>query len=216
LGLNEKKEIFLYISEHFVRSRTMLILDYIQLTIIPEFKLGLINAWIGTFTILLLPYVFRAVRGRRKFKNVASSEEYNKNEKRSVDYTMAVFYLIVLYSIVLPLKPGSDSFYLGAFIYLIALIGLLLAYGSFFSVEGGKLVTIGIYRVSRNPFYFFTILAFLGVGLASLSWLLILLTIIMSLMQHQVVLAEERICEANYGKEYLSYKETTARYFLFF
>jgi len=216
LGLYEKKEIFLCISEHFVRVRTMQILDYILLSIIPEFKLGLINAWIGTFTILLLPLVFRAFSGRRKFKNVVSSEGYNKNEKRSVDYTMAVYYLIVLYSIVLPLKPGSDSFYLGTFIYLIAIIGLLLAYGSFFSVEGGKLVTIGVYRISRNPFYFFTILAFLGVGLASLSWLLILLTIIMSLTQHQVVLAEERICETNYGKEYLNYKEKTPRYFLFF
>ena len=214
--MNEKKEIFLYISEQFVRTRTMENIDYIQLTIIPEFKLGLVNAWIGIFAILLLPLIFRAFSGRKKFKKAASSEGYSKNEKRSVDYTMAVYYLIVLYSIVLPLKPASDTFYLGTFIYLIGIIGLLLAYGSFFSVEGGKLVTIGIYRVSRHPFYFFTILAFLGVGLASLSWLLIFLTIIMALMQHQVVLAEERICKASFGEEYLSYQEKTARYFLFF
>jgi protein-S-isoprenylcysteine O-methyltransferase Ste14 len=91
-----------------------------------------------------------------------------------------------------------------------------MAYLSFYAVPQGEMVSKGIYRVSRNPFYFFTCLAYLGVGIASLSWLLILLTLVFSVLQHQVVLAEERICEVNFGKKYLEYRQKTPRYFLFF
>jgi len=194
-----------------------LMLDYnILISIVPEFRVGFLNAWIGTFVILLLPLMFRWIIGKREFKRAGTMEEYNKAEKKLIDYTMAVFYLTVLYSIVLPLKLGTNGFYAGAFIYLVALSGLLATYYSFYSSPGGQLVTSGVFRISRNPFYFYTSIAFLGVGIASLSWLLILLTIIFAILQHGIVLAEERICELNYGKEYLEYKKNVPRYFLFF
>jgi protein-S-isoprenylcysteine O-methyltransferase Ste14 len=186
------------------------------LTIIPEFEIGLLNAWIGTFTIMLMPYFFRWILGRKRYSSMTGVEDYNKKEKKIVDYTMAVYYLSVLYSIVLPLKIASDAFIAGAMIYILALIGLVMTYLSFYAVTPGEMVSKGIYRISRNPFYFFTCLAYLGVSIASLSWLLLLLTCIFSVLQHQVVLAEERICQVNFGKRYLDYRQKTPRYFLFF
>ncbi|MEA3477966.1 MAG: isoprenylcysteine carboxylmethyltransferase family protein [Bacteroidota bacterium] len=189
---------------------------FIALSIIPEFNLGILNAWIGTFPIMLLPLIFRLFNRSAFIDRAAAREGYNKSEKRMVDYTMAVYYLILLYSIVLPLKFDTNSFYVGLAVYVIAISCLLITYFNFKSTPRNQLVTHGIFRLSRNPFYSTTIIAFLGVGMASLSWLLILLTIIMAILQHQVVLAEERICEAQYGKEYLEYKARVPRYLLFF
>ena len=189
---------------------------FMVLSIIPEFNLGILNAWIGTFPIMLLPLIFRMFNRSAFIDRAAARGEYNKSEKRTVDYTMAVYYLILLYSIVLPLKFDTNSFYVGLVVYLIAIFCLMITYFNFKSAPPDQLVTYGIFRLSRNPFYLTTIIAFLGVGLASLSWLLILLTIIMAILQHQVVLAEERICEVKYGKEYLEYKARVPRYLLFF
>ena len=205
----------MYNNEQLVRVRTF-VMHHTFLTIIPEFQLGLLNAWVGTFTVMLMPYLFRGILGRERHSSITRAEDYNTKEKKIVDYTMAAYYLAVFYSIVVPLKIGSDAFIAGTVIYILALIGLVMTYLSFYTVPPGALVSKGIYRISRNPFYFFTCIAYLGIGIASLSWLLLLLTIVFIVLQHRVVLAEERICEVNFGKKYLEYKKKTPRYFLFF
>ena len=191
-------------------------INQILLTFIPEFKIGILNAWIGTFSIMILPYIFRILWGPRREGHERELESYNNKEGKIVDYTMAVYYLTVLYSIVLSLKTGTSAFILGTILFFFAFAGLVLAYFSFYATPKGQLVTTGMFRYSRNPFYLCTSLAFLGIGIASLSWLLLLLTVIFIVLQHRVVLAEERICEANFGKKYLDYKDKVPRYILFF
>jgi protein-S-isoprenylcysteine O-methyltransferase Ste14 len=76
-----------------------------------------------------------------------------------------------------------------------------------------KLVTGGIFAVTRNPMYVgFYLLAFALALLFAAGWL-VLTTIIAALVIHYgVVLREERYLESRFGEEYLRYKEKVPRY----
>ncbi len=57
------------------------------------------------------------------------------------------------------------------------------------------------------------ILAFIGIGIASASWLCLLLGAINTLLQHILIGAEERWCLEKYGDAYREYMNRTPRWF---
>ena len=75
-------------------------------------------------------------------------------------------------------------------------------------------VVRGVYRLSRNPMYFFYEVGALAVCIASASLWLLLATIPLILVTHGVILGEERYCMTTYGEDYARYKARTPRYFL--
>ena len=74
------------------------------------------------------------------------------------------------------------------------------------------LQTEGVFRVSRNPmytsFFFFFSACFLLVS----SVLLLALIIFNLVLNHRIILKEEAFLESTFGKQYLSYKNSVARY----
>ena len=60
-------------------------------------------------------------------------------------------------------------------------------------------ISKGIYQLSRHPMYLATFLICMGTGIAAISWLFILLSLIMILCFHQKALVEERSCLDKYG-----------------
>jgi protein-S-isoprenylcysteine O-methyltransferase Ste14 len=75
-----------------------------------------------------------------------------------------------------------------------------------------ELITTGIYRMSRNPYFLSYNLLFTGIFLIFPS--LVLLTLIISLMVtfHFMILEEERYLTKVQGEGYLTYKLKTGRY----
>jgi len=75
-----------------------------------------------------------------------------------------------------------------------------------------ELITTGIYRMSRNPYFLSYNLLFTGIFLIFPS--LVLLTLIISLMVtfHFMILEEERYLTKIQGEGYLTYKLKTGRY----
>lgn len=76
-----------------------------------------------------------------------------------------------------------------------------------------RLVTGGIYRLSRNPAFLGFDLMYLGVLLMFFNLLLLLTSVFAMVMLHLQILNEERFLEEKFGEEYLRYKERTGRYF---
>lgn len=65
---------------------------------------------------------------------------------------------------------------MGAVIYTLSLLALIAAFHSYASAPKGKTINVGIYRLSRNPMYFFFTTGMIGVGIASASlWMMILI-----------------------------------------
>lgn len=79
-----------------------------------------------------------------------------------------------------------------------------------------KLVRNGIYRISRNPAFLGFDLFYLGFALAYSNPLQIVLAVFCITMLHLQISEEEKFLPEVFGKDYLDYKKSVGRYFLFF
>lgn len=98
---------------------------------------------------------------------------------------------------------------------------LYLAFGSMLratatinpSEHSNKLVTGGVFALSRNPIYVGWFLFILGIGIANVSILTILVATGMILTLHfGVILKEEEYLERRFSEEYLDYKNSVRRW----
>ena len=179
---------------------------------IPAFEIGVWNAWIFILPFLLVTYGISYLIVNRK-SALFSWPEYNKQEKPLLGIMMVCWIASWIYSIFVPLKLGTPWFYVGLPIYLVGLIFAALATLTFAKTSSDKPNTEGIYRISRHPMYLGFVLIYLGVGIASASWVY-LLVLLMVLGMYIPVLAipEERLCLEKFGDAYREYMNRTPRW----
>jgi len=75
-----------------------------------------------------------------------------------------------------------------------------------------ELVTTGIYRISRNPYFLSYDLLITGYVLLFPSILLIILLIALGIIFHRMILEEEQYLVKTHGESYLEYKNRVNRY----
>jgi protein-S-isoprenylcysteine O-methyltransferase Ste14 len=74
------------------------------------------------------------------------------------------------------------------------------------------LVTTGIYRFSRNPYFFSYDILILGYILIFPSIILIILYLALVFVFHNMILEEEKYLQSVHGDSYLDYKRKVNRY----
>lgn len=74
------------------------------------------------------------------------------------------------------------------------------------------LVTVGIYRYSRNPAFLGFDFLYVGILIMFYNPVLLVFTVFSITAMHFQILNEEQYLEKNFGKRYLDYKSTTSRY----
>ena len=77
------------------------------------------------------------------------------------------------------------------------------------------LMTDGPYKLSRNPMLSGTYLYYSGVCIALWSWWALAVFALVALLMMMQVRSEEKRLEADFGEEYLAYKQRTGRFFSF-
>ena len=140
-------------------------------------------------------------------------------DKRSVVFTVIgkLFSLACLVLIVFtPLKVGSTAFIMGAVLYALGLVGLVVALFDFRGTHADQPVTRGLYGISRHPQIVMLFVMFMGMCLVIGSWLALLALTMSKLFQHYGILAEEEACLAQYGDSYRDYMRRVPRYLVFF
>jgi len=185
-----------------------------RMSLIPEFELGLWNAWILILPYLLMYIVLGGLVRLMGLKGASrpNTPPLNKREKK-LDYLSASTFLAsIIYSFFLPLKLGTAWFYLGLLVYLFGMIFTIVAGISFVNTPLDRPATEGLYRISRNPIYLGTDLIFTGIGIASASWLVLLLIAVGLWIQNILVGAEERWCLEKYGDAYRDYMKRTPKW----
>ena len=183
------------------------------MSLVPEFELGLWNAW-----ILMLPLIIASVFGARIFVKRGSEEESDLTgrERMLEGVCFACMHLLVVasyvYSVFLPLKLGTAWFYVGLFIYLPGILTLIVAILNFATTPVDEPVTQGIYRFSRNPMYVGEFLVNIGIGVSCLSWIFFLVAVVVAVLQQNIVVAEERFCLKKYRDQFREYMDRTPRW----
>ena len=179
---------------------------------IPTFKLGLLNAWLFILPYLLVTYGLTFLVVDRKAA-LFIWPEYTDTEKRVMPVSMSVLLLLVIYSIFLPLKLGTLWFYGGLVIYLLGMLFVLLATFGFSRTSTDKPVTTGVFSYSRNPMYFGFFLIYVGTGIASASWLVLVFALIIAVLQNYFMIPpEERMCMKEFGESYQAYQDKTPKW----
>lgn len=81
---------------------------------------------------------------------------------------------------------------------------------SFITTPIDRPVTKGIYKYSRHPGYLSNFLAFIGIGIATSSWVFLLAAIIFFILVNiSDANSEERYCIEKYGDIYKDYLNKT-------
>jgi protein-S-isoprenylcysteine O-methyltransferase Ste14 len=180
-------------------------------SLIPEFELGLWNAWILVIPMLIIFFYTMRVTSVRE-SGEAGDFELTKKEKRIIT---AVFLLIVvssIYAVFLPLQLGTTWLYIGLVIYLFGMAFMIIAVRNFASSPRDKVITKGLYSVTGNPEYIGLLLMQIGLGIACISWLYLLLTVMLLILLNANLSAEERYCLYRFGDDYRKYKNRTPRW----
>jgi len=184
------------------------------MSLIPAFQIGVWNAWI----FMIWPWVaMLAVRlvGVDVYRRASGlpSEMKTSHRYRVVSYvSMAVDTMAVAYSIFLPLKLGTIWFYSGLSIFLLGLVVLAAATVNFATTPMDVPITRGIYHYSRHPLYLASLLIYLSVGIASASWVFLLVFFVQSVSIRIAAVGEERYCLDKYGDAYREYMNKTPRW----
>jgi protein-S-isoprenylcysteine O-methyltransferase Ste14 len=184
------------------------------MSLVPAFEIGVWNAWIFMICYLLtLPLMRLISKDALEKSDVAAPKQlYSKTENRIVSFYQNSFLLAFIYSIFLPLKLGTIWFYAGLPICLVGFILLLIAFFNFTAAPLDEPLTRGLYRFSRHPTYLTQIIFFLGIGIATASWVFLLFTILRTIASIMLAIPEERYCLEKYGDAYRKYMDRTPRW----
>ena len=181
------------------------------MSLVPEFEIGLWNAWILTLYLPLHPLLIMLI-----VKDVNKKMEfpaYNKTEKIISTFTnFTLFFGLFIYSVFLPLQLGTIWFYVGLALCVLGVIVWTMAMVNIANIPLGEPWVKGLYRFSRHPMVLSSFLIFIGAGIASASWVFLLLSIVLIILSAILVTAEERFCLEKFGDTYRDYTDRTPRW----
>ena len=179
-------------------------------SLVPEFELGLWNAWIFMVPSLLLVVLSLLLfKGKRA---PAAGMRLSKTRLSFCLFSKFVYFAAVVYSVFLPLELGTLWFYVGFPIALVGLVGSFVTVVDWASTPAGTPVTRGLYRFSRHPIYVTEVLLLLGVSVASASWVFLLFPVIIGVGAVYFIKIEEAQCLGHYGAAYREYMNRTPRW----
>ncbi|HEY44044.1 MAG TPA: hypothetical protein G4O11_08695 [Anaerolineae bacterium] len=183
--------------------------------LLPELKIGLLNGWLP---LILFYTIFGLML--LSFPKSVVARLYDRSGWTEKQKTLSAFGKLFMFSwifiaIFTPIKLSQGAFVLGCLLYALGLAGIVVALLNYKDTPLDRPVTIGLYKVSRNPQQITILILFLGISFAVGSWLAVFLLAIGAVMAHIRILAEEKSCLEQYGVSYKNYMEQVPRYFVF-
>jgi protein-S-isoprenylcysteine O-methyltransferase Ste14 len=187
------------------------------MSFIPPFEIGVLNLWIFLVAWLFfhnVPLTWPIFRYDIKamYKKAVASPPYNKTEKVISNLGMALWIILFIYSIFLPLPLGTPLLYAGIALFVVGFIIVEIAMIPWMKTAIDEPVTTGLYRYSKHPTYIGVFVQHIGIGIASASGLFLLLTVIQIALSMLTAPAEEQFCCEKYGDTYREYMNRTPRW----
>jgi len=179
-----------------------------------NFEIGWLNAWLGMAPIIITMFIV-FILNIEALKRATDMSVHQGKDRLRVIISSIVYYTAVIYTLGVTLKTGTPWFYLGSVIYILGSIPYVISIFNFCSTPVNEPIVKGVYRISRNPMYFFSSLTLFGLAIAGISYVILILTVIYIALNHFIILSEEEFCSKKYGQSYIDYTNDVSRYFLF-
>lgn len=177
------------------------------------FEPGIGNAWLLSLPFLIL---VTGMAGMKKdlVKRMSDMTGYTAREKFFTVCASLAPYLFMIATIWIPLVSTLPMLCLGLLVYFLGTVLCVASLKVIIATSPDEPFTTGPYRFSRNPMYVSATVVFIGICLATASFLLAGYLAIAVLFQHFMILAEERTCRLKYGESFDRYLRRVPRYLI--
>ena len=181
------------------------------------------------FALFIITVLIRAAILRRRGIKVLVFGETDRSDFLLVPMVLAIAYTVLSKVFSLPMwepliRPFWETIIPGWFglgLCGTAIIGFaltLVSFGDSFRVgidenKPDKLVTTGMFALSRNPIYICFLMFFAGLFLIHRNIVIAVAIVLFALAIHRQVLREEKFLKSHYGAEYDDYCKKVRRYF---
>jgi protein-S-isoprenylcysteine O-methyltransferase Ste14 len=180
------------------------------MSVAPAFEIGVWNAWILMLCQLIL-YLPLMLFAKERMKSMETPQD--EGPRRLYPVITVLWLLAIIYSIFLPLNTGTAWFYTGLPIFILGLIGQsAVCFTICVNPIDDKPLSGGLYRYSRHPYYVTQLIMFIGIGIASASWVFLLFSIVYSVLHFVMTGSEEHSCLEKYGDAYREYMNRTPKW----
>lgn len=185
------------------------------MTLVPELQIGLWTGWWFSAVFGLVNLILVAAYPKGFYKRLFRFPQFTSLKERIVSMSSVFLFGrgLIIYSVFVPLRPNTVWFLIGTTVFVLGLVVHTMAMINFAATPHDQPVIKGVYRFSRHPMQVIAIVMWLGVGIATVSWLIILVCCIQVFLSHRFLIAQERFCLEKYGEKYRKYMEKTPRYF---
>jgi protein-S-isoprenylcysteine O-methyltransferase Ste14 len=181
--------------------------------LIPIFQIST-NAWILCVPFLVPAFLIGALR-KDIAKRMSDMTGYEGNEKIVTIAASLAPYPFMITTVWAPFSSIKSLFIAGLIVYSVGILAFYATIYVFATTPPDKPLSAGVYLFSRNPMYVSATFVFLGICMITANLLLFAFLVIVVVLQHFMILAEERICRLKYGESYQEYFEKVPRYLFF-
>ena len=182
----------------------------------PSLSIGWLNGWIFQVIFFISFGIFLLTCSKDVISRLYDEEGWNKLQKTFTKIAKIFGLITLVLFIFTTLNIGSIDFIIGIVLITTGNLGFLIALINFRKAPLNKPITIGLYRISRNPQLVMMYLTSLGNCLAIGSWTALIIFSLSIIAGHFRILGEEKRLTEQYGDSYLEYKKKVPRYFVFF
>ena len=180
------------------------------------FELGIWNAWLLSLPFLIIT-TFMVGLKKNTVKRLSDMAGYTAREKFiTISVSILLPYPFMIATIWVPLIKLLPLLYFGLMVYMLGMAWCVSSLRVIIKTPPDEPFTDGPYRFSRNPMYVSATAVFSGICLATANFVLAGYLAMAVLLQHFLILAEERSCKEKYGRAYEGYMRKVPRYLFMF
>jgi len=185
--------------------------------ILPDFEIGILNGWLPLALyfagFLLMVATFSRQARARLFEDPKYSMPAGVKFVRLVGQVAMLAYIGMM--VFTPLRLSTPAFAVGVLIYAGGYGTVVAALRYFRNTPAHEAVAGGPYRLSRNPQWVGLVLVLVGAAVMTGTLLYLGIILVVAIIYHLQILAEERVCLEQYGDSFRAYMAKVPRYFLF-
>lgn len=184
-----------------------------DMNLVLTFQPGIMNAWILCIPFLVPAFIIGTVK-KDVTRRMSDMSGYSARERFFTIAASLAPYPFMAGTVWIPFTSLKPFIYAGSVLYAIGMAAFYASIYSFAVTPPDKPLTAGVYRFSRNPMYVSASMVFSSICMMTANPVLIPYLVVLLVLQHFMILAEERICSKKFGPEFHEYIRKVPRYLI--